>query len=264
MKTLTPYLFKALYASLVVVGAFILWRLLRSRIRKFLLNRAGSHVATVTLKLISYLVVFVVIFWTLSIFGVSLGALFTALGLFSVAVGFAAQTSVSNLISGFFLLFDRPFQIGDAVDIGGQAGIVLSIDLLSTKLRTFDNILVRIPNEKVLKSTIKNFVRFDIRRMDVVVGISYSSDISKAKSVIEEYLAQNPLILAEPAPVVLITELGESSVNLKILAWAKRTDFFAAKSSLVQGIKEALDKAGIEIPFPQVVVHMPSEEKESE
>ncbi len=264
MKAITPVLLRILYVILVVGGSFVLWRILRKRLERLLLSRVGRHVTTIGMKLISYAIALIVLFWVLGIFGVSIGSLFTALGLFSVAVGFAAQTSVSNLISGIFLLFDRPFEIGDAVDIGGQAGVVLSIDLLSTKMRTFDNILVRIPNEAVLKSTIKNFVRFDIRRIEVEVGISYSSDIKRAKEVINNFITNHPLILAEPAPSIWTTGLGESSVNLKVLVWVRRPDMFVAKDSLIEGIKESLDKAGIEIPFPQLVVHMPDREEREE
>lgn len=262
MKTITPYLFRILYAIIVTGGSYLIWRILRKNLRKALESRAGKHVTTVSMKLISYTLAIIVLLWVLGIFGVSVGSLFTALGLFSVAVGFAAQTSVSNLISGIFLLFDKPFEIGDAVDVGGQTGVILSIDLLSTKMRTFDNILVRIPNEAVLKSTIKNFVRFDIRRIEVTVGISYSDNISKAKQVIRDFVSNHPLVLAEPAPSIWTTALGDSSVNLKVLAWVRRKDMFVAKDSLIQGIKESLDAQGIEIPFPQLVVYFPEKDKD--
>lgn len=255
LRTIPHVIFEVFYALLVLGGAFLVNKLVYRLFLKRWEKKWGPHQAVLVRKLLAYVVYIVAFIWILGIFGVSLGSVLTALGLFTVAVGFAAQTSVSNLISGIFLLFDRPFLIGDAVDIGGQVGIVLSIDLLSTKMRTFDNIYIRIPNEVVLKSVIKNLSRFDIRRINVEVGISYSEDISKAKEVIMDFIKKSPLVLAEPEPIVMTSNLGDSSVNLKVMAWIRRVDYLKAIDGLTQGVKEALDKAGIEIPFPQIVVH---------
>ncbi len=234
-------------------------------VKRFILQKIGEglseHGRVLLGKAVKYGFVVVGTLWLLGVFGVNPGGLVAALGLFSVAVGFAAQTSVSNLIAGFFLIFERPFSIGDAVDIGGQTGIVLSIGLLSTKMRTYDNILIRIPNETVLKSTIKTFTAFDIRRIDTTVGISYAADIEKAKEVIRNFLKSEPVFLAEPQPIIFAEELGDSSVNLKVMVWIRRTDYLKAKETLVEGIKNALDAAGIEIPFPQRVVHIVRDEE---
>ncbi len=240
-------------------------RYLYAFVKRFILQKIGEglseHGRVLLGKAVKYGFVVVGGLWILGVFGVNPGGLVAALGLFSVAVGFAAQTSVSNLIAGFFLIFERPFSIGDAVDIGGNTGIVLSIGLLSTKMRTYDNILIRIPNETVLKSTIKTFTAFDIRRIDTMVGISYAADIEKAKEVIRNFLNQEPVFLAEPQPIIFAEELGDSSVNLKVLVWIRRTDYLKAKETLVQGIKKALDEAGIEIPFPQRVIHIVRDEE---
>lgn len=245
------------YSAAILIGAYIFYKILARPLLIQARKKWGEHQATLLRKLFLYGVFLIAIIWILSIFGVSVGALLTALGLFSVAVGFAAQTSLSNLISGIFLLFDRPFVIGDVVDIGGQVGIVLSIDLLSTKLRTFDNFFIRIPNATVLNSVVKNITKFEIRRIDVEVGIAYGEDIGKAKKALLDFLKSCPLVLAEPEPIVFTVSLGESSVNLKLRAWIKRADYIKAVDTLTQGAKEALEKAGIEIPFPQIVVHFP-------
>ena len=221
----------------------------------------SEHVRLIVDKAIRYALVVVGLLWILGIFGVNPAGLVAGLGLLSVAIGFAAQTSVSNLISGFFLIFERPFSVGDAVDIGGNTGIVLSIGLLSTKMRTYDNILVRIPNETVLKATIKTYTAFDIRRIDTTVGIAYAEDIEEARRVILEYLNSEPVFLAEPPPIVFAEELADSSVNLKVFVWIRRVDYIKAKETLVKGIKNALDKAGIEIPFPQRVVYIKQEDQ---
>lgn len=224
-------------------------------------GRLSEHGRLILDKAIRYGLVVVGLLWILGIFGVNPAGLVAGLGLLSVAIGFAAQTSVSNLISGFFLIFERPFSVGDAVDIAGNTGIVLSIGLLSTKMRTYDNILVRIPNETVLKATIKTYTAFDIRRIDTTVGIAYAEDIEEARKVILEYLNSEPVFLAEPPPIVFAEELADSSVNLKVLVWIRRVDYIKAKETLVKGIKNALDKAGIEIPFPQRVLYIKHEDK---
>ena len=243
-------------ALIVLVVARLVYRFVYGIVYHRVKETAGEHVAVLSLKLTKYGLYLLAILFALTVLGVNLGAMLTALGLFSVAVGFAAQTSVSNLISGIFLLFDRPFQIGDAVDIGGNVGIVLSIDLLSTKLRTFDNVLVRIPNEAVLKASIRNFTAFEIRRIDVQVGIAYKDDPEKARQVIQRVLDESPYVLKEPGPMILVNAFGESSVDLIVRFWVNRKDFLAAKDAITVAIKKAFEEAGIEIPFPQRVVYL--------
>lgn len=172
----------------------------------------------------------------------------------ALLVTFVAQTSISNIISGYFLLLDRPFKEGDAIKIGDTVGVVLEIGFLSVKLRTFDNILVRIPNTEILNSLIMNLTAYDIRRIETVVGISYKEDPERAIQAIKGALAVDPLFLAGPEPIVMAREFGPSSVNIRVMAWIDQNNFFEASSRLVTLVKEALEGAGIRIPFPQVVV----------
>ncbi len=248
---------KAVFVILLLRYAYVFAKIL---VLRRIYEGLSEHVRLIVDKAIRYALVVVGVLWILGIFGVNPTGLVAGLGLLSVAIGFAAQTSVSNLISGFFLIFERPFSVGDAVDIGGNTGIVLSIGLLSTKMRTYDNILVRIPNETVLKATIKTYTAFDIRRIDTTVGIAYAEDIEEARKVILEFLNSEPVFLAEPPPIVFAEELADSSVNLKVLVWIRRVDYIKAKETLVKGIKNALDKAGIEIPFPQRVIYIKQED----
>ena len=223
--------------------------------------RKGAYAENVGRAVIHYTFLGVAVVLSLNLLGVKLTAIVTSLGLLSIAIGFAAQTSISNFISGIILLFDKSIVIGDVVEVEGVLGVVESIDLMSFKIRTFDNILVRIPNRKLIDTQVKNYTFYDKRRMEFVVGISYSSDIEKAKKVIIETLKNEELILKEPEPVVITSELADSSVNLKVYAWALKENMFKAKDRAIQIVKEALDKAGIEIPFPQVVVHMEESSK---
>ncbi len=256
---------KLLWVVLILLFARIAEKLGRHRVIPRLTQRAATHTRVLIQTFYVYAVYVVAGIWILAVFGVNPAGIFTTLGLFSVAIGFAAQTSVSNLISGLFLLFERPFSVGDVIEVNGQTGIVLSIGLLSTRMRTFDNVLLRVPNENILKSTVKTFTAYDIRRIDLEVGISYDDDIDHAKAVIRRFLDENPVFLMEPQPIIMVSSLGDSSVNLKVMVWIRRTDILKAKDTLVGGIKKALDAAGITIPYPQRVVHIvnPLEEVEN-
>lgn len=191
----------------------------------------------------------------LSVFGIKSGAIAAAAGALTLALGFAAQTSVSNLISGFFLLGERVAEIGDIIEVDNSVGEVIAIDLISTKLRTFDNVLIRIPNEKMVNAKIKNMSAFPIRRVDIKVGVAYKEDLEEVRDLLFEVAAQNPLCLAEPKPMVLIDGYGDSAVDLLFLTWASRPNWLELKNQLHIEVKKALDTAGVEIPFPHLSVY---------
>lgn len=182
--------------------------------------------------------------------GFKLSVLLGAAGILTVALGFASQTSASNVISGLFLLGEKTFTIGDVIRLGDITGEVLSIDLLSVKLRTFDNLFIRIPNEEMIKSRITNLSRFPIRRLDVQVGVAYKEDIDRVKEVLMAVADREPLCLEEPAPVIMFLGFGESSLNFQFSVWAGLSNFLQVRNRIQQQIKEAFDEAGIEIPFP--------------
>lgn len=248
-----------LVAVLIFALGLLLARALAKGVERFMRQQGSDHGAAVGAKLVFYTVLLLATFGALTQMGVKLTGLLTAAGIFTVAIGFAAQTSVSNVISGLFLLVDRPFSINDTVKIDQTIGTIISIDLLSTKVRTFDNLVVRVPNETLLKSTITNYTLFNVRRIDIPVGVAYSTDLRQAKAVLERVLRQQSGVLDEPQPAVLTDLLGDNGINLIIRAWVVRTDFVTARSELTVAVKEALDAAGIEIPFPQRVVHLAGE-----
>ena len=187
--------------------------------------------------------------------GFNLGVLLGAAGVLSVAIGFASQTSASNLISGLFLIGEKPFAIGDVIQIGGTTGEVLAIDLLSVKLRTFDNKFVRIPNESVIKSEVATLTKFPIRRVDLQIGVAYREDLERVRDVLFGLADRNLLCLDEPNPIFFFQGFGESSVNLQFSVWATRENFLELKNTIQIDIKKAFDEAGIEIPFPQRTLH---------
>ncbi len=191
--------------------------------------------------------------------GFDLGVLLGAAGILTVAIGFASQTSASNLISGLFLLGERPFSLGDIIRVNGTVGEVLSVDLLSVKLRTLDNLFVRIPNETLIKSEVTNIRRFPIRRVDFVVGVAYREDLRKVNEVLMDVADRNPYCLEEPAPLALFTGFADSSMNYEVRLWAKTENFFDLRNSIPIEIKEAFDEHDIEIPFPHRTLYTGSE-----
>jgi small-conductance mechanosensitive channel len=201
-------------------------------------------------KFARYAVVTLTIAMAMAQLGFDLRVLLGAAGILTVAIGFASQTSASNLISGIFLMIEKPFVIGDTVDVGGTRGVVLAIDLLSCKVRTFNNLMVRIPNETMVKSNITNMSYFPIRRFDISVGVGYSSDLRLVRDLLFEAAHEHPLCLTEPQPVFSFAAFGESSMNVLFQVWTLKDNITTVQTDLYISIKERFDKAGIDIPFP--------------
>jgi small-conductance mechanosensitive channel len=210
-------------------------------------------------RLIYYLLVILFLVSALRELGFSLAALLGAAGVISVALGFAAQTSASNLISGLFLITERSFQMGDLIKVGDVTGEVLSVDLLSIKIRTLDNLLVRIPNETLIKANVTNLTKFPIRRVDLKIGVAYKEDLKRVRGILMEVADNNPLCLEEPAPRLYVLGLGDSSVDLQFSVWVKTDRFLDLRSSMLEEIKAAFDRESVEIPFPHVSLYAGSE-----
>jgi small-conductance mechanosensitive channel len=191
--------------------------------------------------------------------GFDLTILLGAAGILTVAVGFASQTSASNIISGLFLLGEKPFAIGDIIQIDSIIGEVLSIDFLSIKLRTFDNLFVRIPNETLIKTTFVNISRFPVRRLDLTIGVAYKENIARVRELLLRAADENPTCMEEPAPVCVVEQFGASSVDIKFSVWVRQTQHRNLKDSLLEDIKELFDKEKIEIPFPHMSIYAGSD-----
>lgn len=228
----------------------VLTRLTSRGIKQWSKNRFDSHRQLLMARVAAYLVLLIFVVMALNAIGFNLGVLIGAAGILSVAIGFASQTSASNIISGLFLVAERPFSVGDLIRIGTTTGEVLSIDLLSVKLRTFDNLFVRIPNETLIKSEVTTLTRFPIRRIDLAIGVAYKENIKNVRKVLERVAQANPLCLDEPKPIFVFLGFGESSLDMQFSVWVKREKFIDLKNSIHEEIKEAFDTEGIEIPFP--------------
>ncbi len=233
--------------SSIQLIAFMLRRSLRkqlSRQRMMLITRTVIYTGYTGLVLI-----------VVKEFNYDLTALFGAAGVVGIVIGVASQTSIGNIISGLFLVGEKSFEIGDVVRIGDKTGTVYSIDLLSIKIKTFDNLLIRIPNQSVISSELTNVTRFPIRRLDFQLGVAYKEDLRKVKTVLENVARNNPLCLEEPEPYILFQTFGDSSINITFGVWFEKANYAAVKNSVFIEIKEAFDREGIEIPFPHVSIY---------
>ena len=241
-------------AILVGVGLLVA-RLVGRLVGRVAKDRLEPQQTLLLRRVLSYGLTALFVVAALHQLGFNLGVLLGAAGVLSVALGFASQTSASNLVSGLFLIAEKPFAIGDVIQIGGTTGEVLAIDLLSVKLRTFDNKFVRIPNESVIKSEVATLTKFPIRRVDLQIGVAYREDLERVREVLLEVADRNLLCLDEPRPVFILQGFGDSSINLQFSVWATRENFLDLKNAIQIDIKAAFDEAGIEIPFPQRVLH---------
>jgi small conductance mechanosensitive channel len=206
-----------------------------------------------------WLVLAVVLVAVLGIVGIQTASLLAVLGAAGLAVGLALQGSLSNFASGVMLLIFRPFSVGDFIDAAGTAGAVESIGLFSTTLNTPDNVRVIMPNSVVYGQTIKNFAANDIRRTDMMVGVSYDDDLGTALETIRTVLGEDDRVLADPEPVVAVAELGDSSVNFVVRPWCAKEDYWTLRFDLTRALKERLEAAGCSIPYPQRDVHLMKE-----
>jgi small-conductance mechanosensitive channel len=237
-------------AALLVVGGILLARAARFTVRRAFTRTLTPQQRVMLERALTYTILGLFAVSALRQLGFNLGVLVGAAGIITVAIGFASQTSASNLISGLFLTLENAVAVGDVIRVEGVTGEVLSVDLLSTKVRTFDNLLVRIPNETMVKTQITNLNRFPIRRVDLQVGVAYKQDLEEVQRVLFEVADLNPLALEEPAPLLIAQGFGESSINYQFSVWAKSENFLELRNGMQRQIKQAFDAHGIEIPFP--------------
>lgn len=192
----------------------------------------------------------------LSQFGIQTASLIAVLGAAGLAIGLALQGTLSNVAAGVMLLLFRPFKVGDYVEAGGHAGTIKAISLFVTEMATPDNVQILIPNSAVWGSSVMNYSYHPQRRVDFLIGIGYGDDISRAMTAVRAVIDADNRALNDPEPMVVVGELGDSSVNLIVRVWCNAADYWAVKFDMTRAIKERLDADGIEIPFPQRVVHM--------
>lgn len=242
-------------AIIVAVGV-ILARIIGTIFKRYLAANFPDNTAKSLHKLIYYGIIMVSLLVVITSQGIDLSGLMVAGGIFGIVIGFAAQSVVSNLLSGIFLMFDRPAKTGDIIEIpqSGIFGKLVDITIFSTRIKLFDGSTMRVPNEKVFTSEIRNISGSEVRRLEVVLGIAYKENIDHAISVIRKAVEKLPYVLREPKPEVWTEHLADSSVNLKVLTWIPRDEWGNVGPILLKEIKKDMDEAGIEIPFPQRVI----------
>ncbi len=213
-----------------------------------LFARLPTEQATLLQRALKYTILGLAATWSLREMGFEISVLLGAAGGVTLALGFAAQTSVSNIISGLFLIFEKPFGVGDSIDVSGVSGEVLSIDLLSIKLRTADYLYIRVPNEMVLKSSVVNNTRYELRAFTISVWIDVGSDMKRAQACMEELAHQEPKCLSDRAVAVLVAGIDSHGVQINLTAWAARNDVAVVKSQLFAAIGQRFKQEHIALP----------------
>ena len=243
-------------AIIVLIAGFVLsgWvsRAIKSRLRR--IKRFDKTLIPVLAQFARYGILIFTLVLVLAEFGIQTASIITVLGAAGLAIGLALQGTLQNVAAGFMLLFLRPFKAGDFIETGAGSGTVDEIGLFVTQMRTAQGLYVSIPNSKLWSDSIINYSKLPNRRIDLVVGISYDDDIDKARALIFKLAKGKDGVLQEPAPVVNVTNLGDSSVDLELRAWTRRQDYWEARWGLIRDVKYALDKAGISIPYPHMQV----------
>jgi small conductance mechanosensitive channel len=253
----TTYGLKIIGAILILIIGRIAAGIGRRIVRK-LMNRAQVE-PSVTSFVSSFIYILILLFAVLAAlakFGIQTTSFIAVLGAAGFAVGFALQGSLSNFAAGVMILLFRPLKVNDYIEAAGVAGTVKEIHIFTTILATLDNIKIIVPNSKISGDIIKNVWAYDTRRVDLLFGISYGSSIQKAIEIIMSLTKEDERILSDPEPMIAVSELADSSVNLVVRTWVKSEDYWPVFFDLTRKVKEHFDQNDIEIPFPQRVVHM--------
>lgn len=240
---------------LLLLAGWLLARALRSALMRSLPGRFTRHQRQIWARGIYYSVLLIFIASALHQMGFKLSIFLGAAGILTVALGFASQTSASNLISGLFLIGEGSFAIGDMILVGDIQGEVLAIDLLSIKLRTLDNLYIRIPNEHLIKTPLTNLTRFAIRRVPVTLAIGHHEDIAKVRRILLAVADAYPLVLTEPRPIVTMQRFAESSFEVLFAVWTARENFLTVRDEIHERIQSAFVRENINIPLPAMTIN---------
>jgi small conductance mechanosensitive channel len=255
LTQLVEYLPRVGAAALVLAVFWFGFRVI-SRLLHAALQRMEVHEAIQDLlidKLARYAVMLIAMVMAADQLGFNVAAALAGLGVAGIALGFAAQDSVANVIAGVLIFWDKPFQVGDWVETEGEYGTVAEITLRSTRIRTVRNTFVVVPNKRIIDATLENYSKRGAMRVDVPVGIAYKESVAEARKVLLDAVGPIEGVLATPAPDVVVTQLGDSSVNLAVRVWVdKGEQRQAAFASVLECSKTALDAAGIQIPYPHL------------
>lgn len=241
---------------------YVIFRIIKKLVTKTATRTLQPNTVSVITKIINYTFKILILMYVLSCFGIKLSAIWGAAGIAGVAIGFAAQTSVSNLISGLFVVTDKAMKPGDFIEVSGISGIVDTVGVISVKIHTLDNQMIRIPNSSIINSNLINYSAFPFRRYVFEACVDYSSNIDKALEVLKAVPARCPTVLIddpEHEPKAVYTTLGESGINMNLIVWCKSPDFFQTKHDVCVNVLKAFSENGINIPYNRIDVSLLSE-----
>lgn len=254
LKNAAPSIIAAL---IILVMGYLISKLIAHIVSKAM-NRSkiDGSARSFLVSVVRIFLYVIVIVMALSMLKVPMSSILTVLGAAGLAVSLALQNCLSNLCGGFIILFSKPFSSGDTVELDGTVGKVSAIGILYTKIKTLDGKTVYIPNGKVSDSKIINFTADSMRRIDHAFTIAFSADSDRAKQVIQDIIKKSPILLDMPAPVVRMSGQTDSAVTIDALVWTLNDNYYNARYDLIEGVKAAFDREGIEIPYPQTDVHI--------
>jgi small-conductance mechanosensitive channel len=257
-------LFDILKIIAILAVAVVIAKSVTINLKRGLRDKVSKDQLETLTKVLYYGIIIIAVLAVLPTLGISPSGLLVAGGIAGIVIGIASQSVVSNLLAGLFLMVERPMKIGQSVNIAGIAGVVEDIRIISTTLRTFEGLYVRIPNEKVFTTNITNYVEHVARRLEYIVGIRYSDDADKAIGIIKNLHEEHPLTLKSPTPDIFVDNLGDNAVNIIVRLWVPSTEWYGVKKELLWKIKRALEDQGIEIAFPQRTVWFAKELRKQE
>jgi len=252
-----PWLGRVFFALVILAIGWYVTKFIM-RLTRGYLERAkiDATLSKFLLSLLNATLLVIVVIMALSQLGVNTTSLIALLGAAGLAIGLALQDSLQNFAAGILIIIQRPFSADDLVEIGGILGVVSNVGVFSTDLTTPDNRIVIVPNGQIFTAPIINYSTNPIRRIDMVIGVSYDDDIRQVKALLEQIVTAHPGVLDDPPPVIAVGELADSSVNFYVRPWVNIAQFFAVQFDLTEQIKLALDENGFTIPFPQMDVHV--------
>ena len=263
---ITDYALDIVGALLLLIAGWVVAGWIEKHTGKVLkrIDRVDATLRSFVTNLVRYAILVLVMIAVFAQFGIQTTSIIAVLGAAGLAVGLALQGTLANIAAGVLLLFLRPFRVGESIDAGSIAGTVREIGLFSTELQTWDGIYLMVPNSQLASTAIQNYSRLPTRRLNLVIGISYTDDIDKALKVLSELLQNDERILDDPAHQVMVKELAESSVNINLRCWTNRENYWSLRFDLTKQAKQRLDEYDISIPFPQRDVHLYHEGKQPE
>lgn len=239
-----------------VIGRWVARAITNSLKRVMNMREVDETLVTFLANLSYAILLTAVILASLDSLGLPVTSLLAVLGAAGLAIGLALKDSLSNFAAGVMLVLFRPFSKGDFVEVAGIAGKVSEVRIFSTILITGDNKLIVIPNGQVAADTITNYTAMDKRRIDLVIGVGYDDDLKVARGVLEKVCSEHPGVLEDPAPTIMVLELGASSVDFAVRPWSKTEDYWTVRSDILENAKAELEAAGCNIPYPQTDVHL--------